>query len=269
MLSVRVTKVDLGPYLAAADAVVHLAALTDAAGSFERREQVERVKFAATERVAAACLEHDVSMIAPSSTSVYGTQKAVVDEDCAPEDLKPQSPFAETKLREERLLTGLARKGLRVAVLRFGTIFGTSPGMRFHTAINRFCWQAVMGVPLTVWKTAYDRRRPYLDLTDAVAAIAFFIERKHYDGRVYNVVTENATVCDVVGHIRKFIPDLRVNFVSERIINQLSHDVSNARLAGMGWKATGDTERGIAATIALLRGASSLVPETVALVATR
>ena len=144
-----VTKIDLTPFVSGADFVVHLAALTDAAGSFERRDQVERLNFTATQRVAEVCLEQGAALIAPSSTSVYGTQKSVVDEDCSRDELRPQSPYAETKLREEELLTGLAHKGLRAVVLRLGTIFGTSPGMRFHTAINKFCWQAVMGTPLT------------------------------------------------------------------------------------------------------------------------
>lgn len=253
-----VTKAELDSHIAGADAVIHLAALTDAAGSFGRRDEVERVNFTATERVAAACLKHSVPMIAPSSTSVYGTQKSVVDEDCSAEDLKPQSPYAETKIREERHLTALARQGLRVVVLRLGTIFGTSPGMRFHTAINKFCWQAVMGTPLTVWKTAYDQRRPYLDLSDAVAAIAFFIKQGRFDGRIYNVVTENASVRTVVDRIRTFVPDLTVSFVDQAIMNQLSYDVANTRLDELGFKMSGNMERGIANTTALLRQCRSL-----------
>jgi len=251
-LEMDVTKGDLAPHVAGADVVIHLAALTDAAGSFERRNQVEQVNFAATQRVAEACLEHGTPLIALSSTSVYGTQKSVVDEDCDIDDLKPQSPYAETKLREEQLLTGMAGRGLRVAVLRFGTIFGVSPGMRFHTAVNKFCWQAVMGEPITVWKTAYEQRRPYLDLSDAVAAIGFFIGRQLFDGRIYNVVTENAAVRQVVERLRKFVPDLQVKFVDEQIMNQLSYDVSNARLSKLGFIPSGDMERGIHDTIALL-----------------
>ena len=34
--------------------------------------------------------------------------------------------------------------------------------MRFHTAVNKSCWQAVMGQPLTVWETAYGQKRTYL-----------------------------------------------------------------------------------------------------------
>ena len=43
-------------------------------------------------------------------------------------------------------------KDTKYLILRFGTIFGTSVGMRFHTAINKFCYEVVMKRPLTIWK---------------------------------------------------------------------------------------------------------------------
>ncbi|MSP20005.1 MAG: SDR family oxidoreductase [Alphaproteobacteria bacterium] len=255
-----VTKMDLGPLLRGATAVVQLAAITDAAGSFDRAREVETNNFQATKRIAEACAEAGAALIAPSSTSVYGTQKDVVDEDCGPEDLKPQSPYAETKLKEEELLDTLSRAGLKVVRLRLGTIFGTSPGMRFHTAVNKFCWQAVFGVPLTVWRTAFDQRRPYLDLTDAVRAIGFFLEEQHYDGRIYNVVTANATVREVVDRIRAEVPTLDVRFVDERIMNQLSYEVRADRIQALGFRFTGDLCRGIADTVALLHQANAGTP---------
>src|SRR5262249_26310726 len=157
-----------------------------------------------------------------SSTSVYGTQKTTVSEDCSAEELKPQSPYAVTKLKEEDLVLSLTKSGLKAVVCRFGTIFGASPGMRFHTAVNKFCWQAVMRQPLSVWRTAYDQKRPYLDLGDAVRAIPYIIEHDLFDGRVYNVLTLNATVRDIVDTIRQFVPDLEVSFVDSPIMNQLS-----------------------------------------------
>ena len=66
------------------------------------------------------------------------------------------------------------KAGLRFITCRFGTIFGTSIGMRFHTAVNKFCWQAVIGQPITVWRTALHQYRPYLDLKDAVKAIVYY-----------------------------------------------------------------------------------------------
>ena len=156
-----VTSMDLRPLLQEVHAVIHLAAITDAAGSFDTAAHVEANNYEATLKVAEACAETGARLIGLSSTSVYGTQNEVVSEDCSPEELKPQSPYAMTKLKEEALITRLcADKGLKGISCRFGTIFGASPGMRFHTAVNKFCWQAAMGQPITVWNTAYDQKRP-------------------------------------------------------------------------------------------------------------
>lgn len=251
-----VARTDLKPLLAGIDVVVHLAAITDAAGSFDRAEELEQNNFNATKRVAEACAGSGTRLITLSSTSVYGTQGDLVDEDCSEEDLKPQSPYATTKLMEERLVQQLAgEKRLGACICRFGTIFGTSPGMRFHTAVNKFCWQATMGQPITVWTTAYDQKRPYLDLLDAVRAIAFIIRNDLFDGRIYNVLTLNATVRQIVDAIREFVPKLEVTFVDSRIMNQLSYEVSCDRFVRHGFAFEGDLRRAIGDSVALLRQA--------------
>lgn len=254
-----VTSDNLEPVIRGAGAVVHLAALTDAAGSFDKRELVEKVNYEATGRVAETCAALNVPLIHLSSTSVYGTQNDTVSEDCSEDDLQPQSPYAETKLREENLVRDLgAREGLRFVSCRFGTIFGTSPGMRFHTAVNKFCWQAVMGQPLTVWKTAFHQQRPYLDLSDAVEAIAFILRENIFDGEIYNVLTLNAAVSDIVDAIRIRIPSVEVEFVDSRIMNQLSYVVSVEKFNALGFQSSGDLNRGVSATIDLLNGANSI-----------
>jgi cephalosporin hydroxylase len=129
--------------------------------------------------------------------------------------------------------------------------------MRFHTAVNKFCWQAVMGTPLTVWRTALDQKRPYLDLEDAVEAVRFFLRRDLFDGRIYNVVTQNLTVREIVDAIREHVPSVAVELVDAAIMNQLSYDVSAARLASAGFSPRGDVRRAIADTIGRLRGANA------------
>jgi len=253
-----VTSMDLLSVLKGAHAVVHLAAITDAAGSFDKAAQVEANNYKGTVRVAEACAETGTRLIGVSSTSVYGTQKDVVSEDCSPDELKPQSPYAATKLKEEALINSFCTdKGLKGVSCRFGTIVGASPGMRFHTAVNKFCWQAVMGQPITVWKTAYDQQRPYLDLRDASRALSFIIRKNLFDGRVYNILTQNATVRQIVDTIRTFIPGLTVTFVENQIMNQLSYAVSCDRFASQGFAFTGDLRRGIGETISLLRQANA------------
>jgi len=130
--------------------------------------------------------------------------------------------------------------------------------MRFHTAVNKFVWQACQGIPITVWSSALDQRRPYLDLADGVAAIAFILERDLFDRRVYNVLTLNATVREIVDAICEQVPDLQVKLVDSPIMNQLSYNVSDARFRSLGFDARGDLTRGIADTVALLRNMRSV-----------
>ena len=254
-----VTKMDLDIVFSGASVVIHLAAITDAAGSFDRAEELEENNYQSTVKVANACAKNGASLIALSSTSVYGTQNEVVDEDCSKEELQPQSPYAVTKLKEEKLISKLSKEnGLRAIHCRFGTIFGVSPGMRFHTAVNKFCWQAAIGQPITVWSTAYDQKRPYLDLFDASRAIAFIIEKDIFDGRIYNVLTNNSTVRQVVETIREFVPDLDVEFVNNKIMNQLSYEVLDERFKSKGFIPAGSLKRAIGETISLLKQSNSI-----------
>jgi len=244
---------DLDRIFDGAEVVVQLAAITDATSSFKNREQVEKVNYGTTVKIAQACSRLNCPMIHLSSTSVYGTQKDVVDEDCSQEELKPQSPYAETKLREEEFLQSLsASDGLSFVTCRFGTICGVSPGMRFHTAVNKFCWQAVMGQPLTVWRTALRQKRPYLAIDDAMGAFKFIIKNNIFNGKVYNVLTDNLTVNDITQSIKQHIPQLDIQYVDTEIMNQLSYDVSNLRFKDQGFEFTGSIETNISETIELL-----------------
>ena len=145
-----------------------------------------------------------------------------------------------------------------MAICRFGTIFGPSQGMRFHTAVNRFCWQAVIGHPLTVWTTAYDQKRPYLHLRDAGRMVGFLIQGDVFDGRIYNVVTVNATVRQITDVIRSFVPEVTVELTDSPLMNQLSYEVSRVRSEALGFEYVGDLTAGIGDTIAMLRGANTL-----------
>lgn len=249
-----VLQMDLRSVMGDVDVVLHLAAITDAAGSFHNKEQLEYNNYQGTRKVAEACEECGCPMIHISSTSVYGTKKSVIAEDCGPDDLQPQSPYAETKLKEERLLQKMRNKGqLRFVICRFGTIAGVSPGMRFHTAVNKFCWQAVLGQPITVWRTALFQMRPYLAIDDAIHAVKFIIENDLYDGTIYNVLTNNLTVNDIIQTIRNRIPQLEIQFVDAEIMNQLSYEVSNERIRKKGFISIGSIEKCINDTIELLK----------------
>ena len=218
------------------DALIHLAAVTDAERSFERTNEIEDINKNGLERVARLCANANCAILFPSSTSVYGSQKDVMDETCTEDELKPQSPYADSKIFGEKLLAELSHEmGLNYLIFRIGTIFGYSIGMRFHTAVNKFIWQASTGQPITVWKTALHQKRPYCGLTDCINAINFFVANDHFNQNVYNIVTANYTVQAIVDVIKAHIPDLEVSLVDSPIMNQLSYEVSNGRSRDLGF----------------------------------
>jgi UDP-glucose 4-epimerase len=242
---------DLHRLFEGAAAVIHLAALTNVSRT-DIRERMQRVNVEGTDRVAHACLATGTPLLFPSTTSVYGLANGVVGEDCAPADLRPQSPYAEWKRQSEDQLRAMGRAGLRFAIFRMATIFGPSIGMRFHTAVNQFCWRAMAGQPIEVWKTAPHQFRPYLDLVDAVRAMIFVVRHQHFDGGVYNVLTLNATVSEVVDVLSAFVPDLQITHVDSPLMNTLSYCVDNRRFCALGFQFSGSLERGIGDTVAMI-----------------
>lgn len=239
--------------LAEFDVVIHLASRTDAVASFENREDVEEVNLKQTVAFLQRAAETGIELfIFPSSTSVYGVAKEIVTEDdlnC----INPQSPYAESKLAVE---DALRLSDVPYVIFRFGTIYGTSPGMRFHTAINKFCFQASIGDRLTIWRENYHQKRPYLDLTDCVGAIKLAISlglRTGMLNQVYNVASGNHTVAEVISIIERYA-DIDLEFVDTPLLNQQSYEVSCDKIAALGYRATGSLERAIVATLQLLAG---------------
>lgn len=243
------------------DVVVHLAAQTDATASLDQRDRVFANNLGATSHLAALAQATDTRLIFASTTSVYGSQSSRVDEDC--DELLPQSPYAECKLQEEEVLRTLAGQGLNAIILRLGTISGPSPGMRFHTAVNKFCLQARLGEPLTVWSTVWDQVRPYLDVRDSADAITWAI-RASGDGpagaaRVFNVVTENLSVENIVAWVREAFGEVEIRFTESRIMNQLSYEVSSERVVAAGFVPSGSIQTSISQTAEWLDGVTGHV----------
>ena len=233
------------------DVIIHLAALTDAPATFEDPEKTRRINFDGVANVLSAAKKAGVKkFLFPSTTSVYGEASGLIDENYI--HCNPSSPYAESKLYAERIvLEGNEKNGIQTNVLRLGTIFGHSVGMRFHTAVNKFTWLACLGKPLTVWENAYNQKRPYLGLGDAIRAFEF-IEKNGKGGERYNVLTNNYTVKDVVETIKKFIPELKIETTKSPILNQKSYEVSDAKVRALGFLPQDNLSEEIQKTIKLL-----------------
>jgi len=86
------------------DAIIHCASMTNAEKSFGKEKEMYRNNLNCLKTVMKYCINRNTKLIHLSSTSVYGKQTDLVDENCEKRFLKPQSPYAEIKLIEEKLL---------------------------------------------------------------------------------------------------------------------------------------------------------------------
>ena len=230
------------------DVVVHFAAITNAAASFKNTEEIEKVNIDTTKYIIDLACKANCKFIFPSSTSVYGVAADVVFED-DDKFLNPQSPYAESKIEIEKYLES---SGLDYLILRFGTIFGYSSGIRFHTAINKFCYEASLNNPLTVWEQNYEQYRPYLGLNDACRSVAHFLDRPELFNETYNILTDNYKLKDIVEIIRKHI-DIQLNMVDTPLLNQHTYMVSAEKAKLAGFVAEDDIDIEIKSTLNRLK----------------
>ncbi len=228
------SKENLNQLVKKSDFIIHLAAITDAASSFGKFNQLKKNNLDNTKLVTHFCSKYKKKLIFISSTSVYGSNDKIMYED--ENNLNPQSPYANIKISEEKYINKFIKeKKINAVILRFGTILGYSTGMRFHTAVNKFCYNASLGKPLTVWKTALNQKRPYLGINDACSSIIFFINNPKFFNKTYNVLSSNLTVKNIINYI-KLVKKIKVNFVNSKIMNQLSYEVSVDKLKKLKFK---------------------------------
>lgn len=232
--------------------VIHLAAITDAANSF-KNDNIEQTNIEDTSLFIDICVREGVSkFIFPSSTSVYGVAADLVNED----DKKfenPQSPYAESKLKIEQYLES-GTGNMKHIIPRFGTIFGFSPGIRFHTAINKFIYQSALGLPITVWKQNYEQVRPYLGLTDCINSVKHILTLPDSSWNTkYNIITANYKLSTIVELLKIQYPELQMKEVDTPLLNQFSYNVDDSKIRATGFVPTSNLEHEISFTSKILR----------------
>ena len=231
--------------------LLHCASMTNAEKSFSIERQMFKNNLECMKNVIKFCEKNNVKLIHLSSTSVYGKQAELVDENCEKKYLKPQSPYAKIKLIEENMLK--KNKKLLFNTFRLGTIAGCSKGMRFHTAVNKFCLNAAFNEKINVYKTALNQYRPYLSIRDAFKLFKFCIEKDFFKNEIFNALSGNYTVKQIISKIKKRKKKVDINFVETEIMNQLSYHVDDAKIRKNGLKLNSDIQKDIDETLKLFR----------------
>jgi UDP-glucose 4-epimerase len=222
------------------DAVVHLGAAIDAATSLDEDKRIlcEEVNERATLALARRAVDLGVrTFVAHSSTSVYGHGGAGVLTEDSPRN--PMTPYGRTKLASERILD-LQSSDNDIIVFRPASVFGWSPGYRYEVAVNLLALYAHVGVPLTVYRTAEHENRPYLSIEDCVRALEMALTSPGtLAGQVWNVVSFNATLGQILDAIFQIYPNASRLYTDAELVNQISFTVSGEKFYSAGFAPKG------------------------------
>jgi len=225
------------------DTVFHLAAITNAPETFDIPEKTWDVNYDGALNVYGAARDADVSQFVNVSTcSVYGRTDREIEEDF---DCDPESPYGEAKLEAEQEMLEAYDGEMGLTALRMGTVYGWTTGMRFDTVVDKFALLAATGHPLTVYEGAEEQKRPYLHIQDAVRSM-LFAGSELGDGDVYNVVTENGKLLDVVDAIDRHFPNVEIGYTEAEQLNQLSYIVSDEKIRARGFEPAYSLDQGVA-----------------------
>ena len=208
------------------DAVVHLASIVGMPASSIEPRTSEEINYLATKNIAELCQLHGINTYIFSSTcSVYGSQpnKIITEKSRT----QPLDYYSKQKFLSERAIGWL---NTAPTILRFGTLFGLSPRMRFDLVINLFIAKALQEKEITVF--GGNQFRPFLHVEDAADSIIFALE-KDLTG-TYNVMSENFTIMDAARKIKELTNcDIKISNEDE---DQRNYNVSADKIKNIGFQ---------------------------------
>jgi nucleoside-diphosphate-sugar epimerase len=243
--------------VAGIEAVVHLAAVVGDPACSSQPDVARAVNLQASLALIEESQQAGVTRFLFASTcSNYGKMIDVdkyVDEES---ELRPVSLYAETKVAVEKALLESTSNGKWYPTpLRFATIFGVSPRMRFDLTVNEFTLEMLTKKHLKVFGEQF--WRPYVHVRDAARAIQLVLSSpaSKVAGSVFNVGATNQNFQKqlLVEMIRPYAPDAIVEFV-HKTEDPRDYRVSFARISEqLGFTITRPVAEGIKEVAHLVR----------------
>ncbi len=198
------------------DALVHLAAIVGDPACARDPEESNEVNVEGSKLLVADAAEAGIGrLIFASTCSNYGRMSdptVPIDETG---ELAPVSLYAEQKVAIEKALLGGQLAGPQPTCLRFATVYGVGPRMRFDLTVNEFTRDLWDDRELEVFGELF--WRPYVHVRDAAKGICTVLdaEPELVAGEVFNVghSDENYRKLDLVEIITERLGRGNVSYV--------------------------------------------------------
>jgi len=185
------------------DVVMDLAALSnDPVGALEP-EKTYQINHLGRARVAKLSKEAGVKQyILASSASVYGLQKGTVNEDST---VNPITDYSKANRKAEEDVLKLNDENFCVTVLRFSSVYGSSPRMRFDISVNSMVLELFRSQKIIV--RGKNNSRPFIHIKDVVRAYQKIIavDKNMISNQIFNVGSDeqNYKIGDIAENIIK------------------------------------------------------------------
>lgn len=208
---------DVTKALNGVEAVAHLAAIVGDPACKKYSEEANETNWAGSVALFEAAETAGVNRFVFASTcSNYGKMpdpNSFVTETSA---LNPVSLYAELKVKFEKyLLEERKHSNICSTALRFSTVYGFSPRIRFDLTVNEFTRNAVVHGEQEIWGAQF--WRPYCHVDDLARAVVLVLESEEAKVRanVFNVgsTEENYNKGMIIEEVCKVVPDVKVNYV--------------------------------------------------------
>jgi len=210
---------DLEKAVQGVDYIAHLAAIVGDPACAKEPDLAKATNLDATKNFYQIANKNGIKKFVFASTcSNYGKMKdagAFVNEES---ELSPVSLYAETKVAVENYLLEQDKNNVcKPTNLRFSTVYGLSPRIRFDLTVNEFTKELAMERELVIFGEQF--WRPYCHVVDLARGVLTILDayEEKVAFEVFNVgnTDENYQKKMIVDEIQKQLPDTKIKYVQK------------------------------------------------------
>ncbi|MDC8830476.1 NAD-dependent epimerase/dehydratase family protein [Alteromonas gilva] len=240
------------------DYIAHLAAIVGDPACAKEPELTKSINLDGAKLVYNIANKHNVKrFIFASTCSNYGKMDNSAGFVTETSPLAPVSLYAETKVEFEQFLLSQKANGATCipTCLRFSTVYGLSPRLRFDLTVNEFTKELALGRELVIFGEQF--WRPYCHVVDLSRSVLEVLnatsDKVAYE--VFNVgdTSENYQKKMIVDEIQRLLPDAEISYV-ERNEDPRDYRVNFDKIARvLNFKITKTVPDGIAQVLQVVR----------------